>query len=80
MRVSAISFDRTEGVLPAGAAITCGDSLEQDVAGANAAGAHTVWLNREGLTNDTGIKADYEISSLTDLPEILGVECQGHAI
>ena len=50
-----------------------GDSLEQDVAGAGAAGAHTVWLNREGLTNDTGIKADYEISSLTDLPAILGV-------
>ena len=57
-----------------------GDSLEQDVSGASAAGAHTVWLNREGLTNDTGIKADYEISSLTDLPEILGVECQGHLI
>ena len=50
-----------------------GDSLEQDVAGAGTAGVHTVWLNREGLTNDTGIKADYEISSLTDLPEILGV-------
>ena len=50
-----------------------GDSLEQDVAGASVAGAHTVWLNREGLTNDTGIKADYEISSLTDLPEILRV-------
>ena len=50
-----------------------GDSLEQDVAGAGAAGVHTVWLNREGLTNDTGIKADYEISSLTDLPAILGV-------
>ena len=50
-----------------------GDSLEQDVAGAGAAGTHTVWLNREGLTNDTGIKADYEISSLTDLPTILGV-------
>ena len=50
-----------------------GDSLEQDVAGARAAGAHTTWLNREGLINDTGIKADYEISSLTDLSEILGV-------
>ena len=50
-----------------------GDSLEQDVAGGNAAGAHTVWLNREGLSNDTGIKADYEISSLTDLPAILEV-------
>ncbi len=50
-----------------------GDSLEQDVAGAHAAGAHTVWLNRDGLTNDTGIKADYEISSLTNLPAILGI-------
>ncbi len=50
-----------------------GDSLEQDVAGAYAAGAHTVWLNRDGLTNDTGIKADYEISSLTNLPAILGI-------
>ncbi len=50
-----------------------GDSLEDDVAGARAAGAHAVWLNREGLTNDTEIKADHEASSLTDLPAILGV-------
>ena len=48
-----------------------GDSLENDVAGANEAGALTVWLNRESRTNDTGIRAGYEISSLTDLPEIL---------
>ena len=48
-----------------------GDSLENDVAGANAAGAHTVWLNRESRANDTGIGAGYEISSLTDLPEIV---------
>ncbi len=45
-----------------------GDSLENDVAGANAAGAHTVWLNREGLPEDTAIKADVEITSLADLP------------
>ena len=50
-----------------------GDSLEDDVAGARAAGAHAVWLNREGLANDTKIKADYEVTSLTDLPAILGI-------
>ena len=48
-----------------------GDSLENDVAGANAAGAHTVWLNRESRSNDTAINADVEITSLADLPEAL---------
>ena len=48
-----------------------GDSLENDVAGARKAGAHGVWVNREGLTNDTEIKADHEITSLADLPAIL---------
>lgn len=49
-----------------------GDSLRNDVAGANGAGAHTVWLNRESRANDTTIRAGHEISSLTELPEILG--------
>ena len=39
--------------------------------GARKAGAHAVWVNREGLTNDTEIKADHEITSLADLPPIL---------
>ncbi len=50
-----------------------GDSLENDVAGARDAGARTVWLNREGLANDTGIRSDHEIGSLSELPRILGV-------
>lgn len=49
-----------------------GDSLKNDVSGANEAGAKSVWLNREGLANETGIRPDYEITSLTELPEILG--------
>ena len=49
-----------------------GDSLETDVSGAESAGARGVWLNREGIMNDSGIKPDYEISSLTDLPAMLG--------
>ena len=50
-----------------------GDSLENDVAGARHAGAPAVWLNREGRRNDSGIQADYEITSLADLPPLLGV-------
>lgn len=50
-----------------------GDSLENDVAGARDAGARTVWLNREGLANDSCIRSDHEIGSLSELPRILSV-------
>lgn len=50
-----------------------GDSLKNDVMGANEAGARSVWLNRDGLLNDTGIRADHEISTLAELPGLLGV-------
>ena len=48
-----------------------GDSLESDVKGTFEAGVRNVWLNRFGLENDTEIKADYELSSLLELLEIL---------
>ena len=48
-----------------------GDSLENDVMGAHEAGAKTVWLNREGMGNNTEIRADVEITSLADLPGVL---------
>jgi FMN hydrolase / 5-amino-6-(5-phospho-D-ribitylamino)uracil phosphatase len=38
-----------------------GDSLEPDVAGANGAGAISVWLNRDGVVNNTMIRPDHEI-------------------
>ena len=47
-----------------------GDSLTADVAGADAVGAVSVWLNRYGLVNDTGIRPDHVIQSLTQLPDI----------
>ncbi len=50
-----------------------GDSLETDVAAAQAVGAIGVWLNREGEANDSGIEPDHEITSLTELPAILGL-------
>lgn len=48
-----------------------GDSLHTDVAGANAAGAMSVWLNRAGVPNDSEVKPDYEIRSLEEVPLLL---------
>lgn len=50
-----------------------GDSLESDVIGAKKVGAHAVWLNRDGVQNTTNIQPDYEISSLSEIPAILGI-------
>jgi putative hydrolase of the HAD superfamily len=47
-----------------------GDSLESDVAGANGAGVISVWLNRDGVVNNTTIQPDHEIESLAKLPDI----------
>lgn len=53
--------------------IHVGDSLETDVAAAQAVGAIGVWLNREGEANDSPIVPDHVISSLTELPAIAGL-------
>ncbi len=51
-----------------------GDSLVNDVAGAQNVGISAVWLNRERVANDTQIQPDYEIGTLTELTTILGLE------
>jgi FMN hydrolase / 5-amino-6-(5-phospho-D-ribitylamino)uracil phosphatase len=48
-----------------------GDSLINDVQGATNAGITAVWLNRSSAINHTGTSLDYEISSLTELLEIV---------
>lgn len=48
-----------------------GDSLNDDIAGAINAGIKCVWLNRNQEKNDMGIKTDYEITSLSELSEII---------
>ncbi len=50
-----------------------GDSLENDVAGAKNVGAPSVWLNREGVSNNTDIQPDYEITTLEEILAILGL-------
>jgi putative hydrolase of the HAD superfamily len=47
-----------------------GDSLRDDVAGAKAAGVRSVWLNRAGRENNSGIQANVEIKSLKELVDI----------
>ena len=51
-----------------------GDSLKNDVMGARNVGAPSVWLNRDGVQNDTEIQPDYEVASLAEIPKILGLE------
>ncbi len=48
-----------------------GDSLQDDVIGANNAGIRSVWLNRVRAGNTSGIRTDYEIQSLAELLDIL---------
>ncbi len=48
-----------------------GDSLATDVPGANAAGATSVWLNRTGAPNDSDLKPDFEVRSLTEVPALV---------
>lgn len=48
-----------------------GNSLESDVAGANGVGAVSVWLNRDGKRNESGIVPDYEIRFLTEIGDIV---------
>jgi len=48
-----------------------GDSLTSDIQGGNNAGILSCWYNPKGLTNDKGVKIDYEISDLQKLREIV---------
>ncbi|MBT4504511.1 MAG: HAD family hydrolase [Gemmatimonadetes bacterium] len=48
-----------------------GDSLPSDVEGAQNAGISAVWLNRDGVPNETDIVPDFEIASLHELPALL---------
>jgi putative hydrolase of the HAD superfamily len=48
-----------------------GDSLGTDVLGANNAGMVSIWLNRRGVQNGTGILPCHEVRSLTGILGIL---------
>ena len=49
-----------------------GDSLERDIAGAQALGMNTVWVNRDNMQHDRLIGPDIDVSSLDLLTDIIG--------
>ncbi|MDC7234501.1 MAG: YjjG family noncanonical pyrimidine nucleotidase [Spirochaetales bacterium] len=53
-----------------------GDSLSSDIGGGIAAGIQTCWYNPGGWQNQSPHKADYEISHLSEILEIPGVQVQ----
>lgn len=60
-----------EAAVTADVFIHIGDSLTNDIAGAQAVGMRTVWLNRDRRKNTGAIQPDAEITSLHDLLPIL---------
>ena len=51
--------------------IMVGDSLSADIKGANNAGIMSCWVNPKGLPVREGIRADYQIKEISELPELL---------
>lgn len=54
-----------------GQCILVGDSLTSDMQGANNAGIAACWYNPKGLTNELGVRIDYEIKHLWELWEVI---------
>ena len=52
-------------------AVHVGDSLENDVAGAQAAGLFAVWLNRDQAKNERAIRPDATVTGLRELAVLL---------
>jgi putative hydrolase of the HAD superfamily len=69
--VGIFDFVLVELGVDAASAVMVGDSLENDVAGARAAGITSVWINRTAAPRPTGAQPDYTISSLAELPGLL---------
>ena len=57
-------FDRSKTLI-------VGDSLSSDILGGNNAGIATCWVNAEGKIHGSELRVDYEIRSLSQLPELL---------
>lgn len=52
-------------------AVYVGDSAEDDVVGARAAGLRSIWVNRAGAENTTGVLPDAEVEALAAVPGVL---------
>jgi len=52
-------------------AVMIGDMLKTDILGANKSGITSIYVNRDGNINDTGISPVMEFSGLQDIPAVL---------
>ena len=53
------------------ASVIIGDSLTSDIQGGINAGITSIWFNPHGKENNTGIRPDYEIRSLAEIPALI---------
>ncbi len=51
--------------------LVIGDLLETDIAGANAAGLDSCWINTKGINNNSNILPTYEVNKLSDILDFL---------
>ena len=51
--------------------IIIGDSLTSDICGGNNAGIRTIWYNKDGKENIHGVRVDYMVDKLSDIPAII---------
>ncbi len=74
-----IALARAAGVCtaPAGVrpdrAIMIGDNLHSDIGGALAVGLDACWVNIRGRSNDRDVRPTYTVTSLQEIPTILGL-------
>jgi YjjG family noncanonical pyrimidine nucleotidase len=67
-----VAFERLARPAKA-SALMIGDSLTSDIAGGTEYGIATCWYNPNGRQPSAGDEFTYEISSLTQLPDVIGV-------
>lgn len=71
---SPLFFDRCLEAMPNVRREDCliiGDSLSSDIQGGMLSGIKTCWLNRSKMQASGGIKPDYEVAALEELPALL---------
>ena len=68
-RIFSMTLDRLGA--PASAAVMVGNSLERDVGGAQRAGLRGIWVNRSASDPPLDIKPDAQISSLSELRNVI---------
>ena len=60
------NFDKSKAVI-------IGDSLTSDIKGGKNAEIKTIWYNPKRIANKTDVKPDFEVSDLSQIPEILAL-------